>query len=69
MFHFQVLLTWSQSATSPADVSFAKHILGQFFGGVFMNGPNEDFKNGASQPATMQEQVYALNLNIIFLLF
>ncbi|XP_058249175.1 uncharacterized protein abca12 [Hemibagrus wyckioides] len=52
----QVLLTWSQSATSPADISFAKHILGQF--GVFTNGPNEDFENGASQPATMQEQVF-----------
>ncbi|XP_060733092.1 uncharacterized protein abca12 isoform X2 [Tachysurus vachellii] len=53
----QVLLTWSQSATSPADLSFAKHILGKMFGGVFMDGPNTGFENGDIQQLTLQEQV------------
>ncbi|XP_027022078.2 uncharacterized protein abca12 [Tachysurus fulvidraco] len=54
----QVLLTWSRSATSPADLSFAKHILGKMFGGVFKDGPNTGFENGDIQQATLQEQVF-----------
>ncbi|XP_053483840.1 uncharacterized protein LOC128609332 [Ictalurus furcatus] len=54
----QVLLAWSRSATSPADLAFAKDTLGKLFGGYFQGGPNTDFENRDSQPETLQEQLF-----------
>lgn len=52
-------MAWSLSATSPADISFAKGIVGKLLGGDFTEGANTWFGNAASQPVTPQEQVYA----------
>lgn len=52
-------MAWSRSATSPADLAFAKDTLGKLFGGYFQGGPNTDFENRDSQPETLQEKLYA----------
>ncbi|MCJ8732883.1 hypothetical protein PDJAM_G00216800 [Pangasius djambal] len=54
----QVLLAWSRSATSPADLAFAKDILGKLFGDFFLEGPNTAIENRDSQPETLQEQLF-----------
>ncbi|KAI5091183.1 ATP-binding cassette sub-family A member 12 [Silurus meridionalis] len=54
----QVLLAWSQSATSPQDLAFTKDFLGKFFGGVFLGESNTGSENSAGQPETMQEQIF-----------
>lgn len=45
-----------------------KDILGQLFGGFFLEGPNTGFENGDSQPETLQEQLYALKLYLFLYL-
>ncbi|KAF4086590.1 hypothetical protein AMELA_G00085220 [Ameiurus melas] len=54
----QVLLAWSRSATSPADLAFAKDTLGKLFGDYFQGGPNTGSENRDSQPETLQEQLF-----------
>lgn len=61
-----MLLAWSQSATSPADLTFAKDILGKVFGDFTLEGINPGSENRDSQPETPQELLYAPPLFIYF---